>query len=114
VVQASSLDGAVSQAQQQLDSATFQDVQEIGPVRGAEIGYVPARGTVWSATYQPSDGGNPGPVRIAIIAAQSGGLTVVATMFSDYDSGTDHAPYGLSGDQTFDYPISGFRFPGQQ
>lgn len=114
VVQAASLDAAVSQAKQQLDSSTFQDMQEVGPVRGAELGYVPGRGTVWSATYQPSDGGNPGPVRIAIIAAQSGGLTVVATMFSDYDSGTDHAPYGLSGDQTFDYPVSGFHFHGQQ
>jgi hypothetical protein len=114
VVRAASLEDAVSQAQQQLDSSVFQDMQEVGPVRGAELGYVPGRGTVWSATYQPPDGGDSGPVRIAIIAAQSGGLTVVATMFSDYDSGTDHAPYGLSGDATFDYPISGFHFPGRQ
>lgn len=113
VVKAASLDDAVSQAQKQLDSSVFQDMQVVGQVRGAELGYVPGKGTVWSATYQPADGGGSGPIRVAIIAAQSGGLTVVATMFSDYDSATDHAPYGLSGDQTFDYPISGFHFPGQ-
>ncbi len=114
VVSTSSLDDAVNQAQQNLDSATFQEMQVVGQVRGAEIGYVPGRGTVWSANYQSSDGSSSGQVRIAIIAARSGGLTVVATMVSDYDSSTGHAPYGLSGDSTFDYPISGFHFPGQR
>jgi hypothetical protein len=111
VVSAASLDDAVSAAMQDLASASFQDVQAIGPVRGAEIGYVPGTGRVWSATYVPSGGGGSGPVRIAVIAAQSKGLTVVATMFSDYDSDTAHAPYGLSGDSIFDYPVSNFHFP---
>ena len=114
VVSAASLDDAVSTAMGDLSTATFQEMQEVGPVRGAEIGYVPGKGTVWSATYVPSGGGGKSPVRIAIIAAQSKGMTVVATMFSDYDSATAHAPYGLSGDSIFDYPVSNFHFPGDQ
>lgn len=111
VVGTSSLDNAVSQARQGLPSSSFQDVVEVGPVRGAEIGYVPGRGTVWSATYVSPDDGTSGPMRVAIIAARARGLTVVAVMFSDYDSDTAHAPYGLSGDAIFDYPVSSFHFP---
>jgi hypothetical protein len=114
VVSAASLDAAVSSALADLSTAVFQERQEVGPVRGAEIGYVPGKGTVWAATYAPSGGGGRSPVRIAIIAAQSKGMTVVATMFSDYDSATAHAPYGLSGDSIFDYPVSNFHFPGGQ
>jgi len=114
VVQAASLDAAVTQAMRRLPSSSFQDLQEVGPVRGAEIGYVPGKGTVWSATYYPSDGGGSSPVRIAVIAAQSNGLMVVSTMVSAYDAGNDHAPYGLSDDNVFDYPVSNFHFPGSQ
>jgi hypothetical protein len=113
VVKASSLDAAIKDAADQLPSATFQDMEQIGPVRGAEIGYVPGKGTAWSASYAPSGGGGSSPVRIAVIAAQSHGLTLVATMFSDYDSDTAHAPYGLAGDALFDYPISNFHWPGE-
>ena len=113
VVSAASLDDAVSQAMQALPSSSFQDLQEVGPVRGAEIGYVPGRGTVWSATYAGAGSSGSVPVRVAIIAAQAKGLMVVATMFSDYDSDTAHAPYGLSADAIFDYPLSNFHFPGQ-
>jgi hypothetical protein len=113
VVSAASLDDAVSQAVQALPSSSFQDLQEVGPVRGAEIGFVPGTGTVWSATYVGGGGRGSLPVRVAVIAAQSGGLMVVATMFSAYDSGTAHAPYGLSDDAIFDYPVSNFHFPGQ-
>ena len=108
-----SLDAAVNAAFAQLPSTTFQDAEEIGPIRGAEIGYVPGRGKAWSATYEAPGGGGSGPVRIAVIAAQVGGMTVVATMFSDYDSHTAHAPYGLAGDALFDYPISNFHWPGE-
>jgi hypothetical protein len=114
VLSTSSLADAINQALQQLPSTTFQDVQAIGPVRGAEIGYVLGAGTAYSATYVPSDGGGTGQVRVAILAARSNGLTVVATMFSDYDPDTAHAPYGLKGDALFDYPVSNFHFRGEQ
>jgi hypothetical protein len=114
VVNAASLDDAVNQAMRSLPSSMFQDLQSIGPVRGAELGYVPGKGTAYSATYVPPDGGGTGDVRVAIIAAQSGGMMVVATMFSDYDSDTAHVPYGLKGDTIFDYPVSNFHFPGTQ
>ncbi|HEV7679320.1 MAG TPA: hypothetical protein VGQ42_12195 [Candidatus Dormibacteraeota bacterium] len=114
VVQAPSVDAAVSQAVNGLSTSTFQDLQVIGPVRGAEIGYVLGAGTAWSATYVPPGGGGASPVRIAVLAAQSGGLMVVATMFSSYDPDTAHVPYGLAADSLFDYPISNFHFPGSR
>jgi hypothetical protein len=113
VVQAATVDDAVTQGLNALSTSTFQDLQEIGRVRGAEIGYVPGAGTAWSATYVPPDGGGASPVRVAVLAARSAGLMVVATMFSPYDPDTAHAPYGLAGDALFDYPISNFHFPGQ-
>jgi hypothetical protein len=112
VVQAASVDDAVTQAVNGLSTSTFQDRQVIGAVRGAEIGYVLGAGTAWSATYVPADGGGASPVRIAVLAAQSRGLMVVATMFSSYDPDTAHVPYGLAADALFDYPISNFHFPG--
>jgi hypothetical protein len=114
VVSTSSPDTAVDDAVAALPSASFQDMQQVGPVRGAELGFVPATGRVYTATYVPSDGGGSGEVRVAVIAARQNGVTVVATMFSDYDADVAHAPYGLAGDSLFDYPISNFRFRGQQ
>lgn len=96
----------------QLPGAQFQGVTKVADVRGAQIGFVPGVGAVYDANYFPSDGAEGQVVRIAVVTAGRSGLTVVADMFCAFDNRSP--PYGLAAGSSFDYPLTTFRWPGQQ
>jgi hypothetical protein len=111
----SNVGGAVSNAIDSLDTSEFQNMQEIGPVRGAEIGLVLGQGTAFSANYVPSDGsGQSLPVSIVVMAAARGGVTITVIAFSAQDSNIEAAPYGLAEAGVFDFPITNTIWKGQE
>lgn len=105
--------GANQTALASLPSTTFQDMQTIGPVRGAEIGFVNGVGTAYSAQFVPSDGSQAVPVSIAVFSASSNGVTITVLAFSGQTNDIADAPYGLDKASVFDYPASNTIWEGQ-
>lgn len=90
------MDGALQSAFKGIDSNTFQDLQPVGPVRGAEIGNVPAKGTAYKGNFVPPNGGASGLVGAIVVAASFNNVTVVTVMFSGYSTDQANQPYGLA------------------
>jgi len=112
------VDGAVRTGVSNLNTAVIQDLQAVGPVRGAEIGLVPGKGTAYTANFVPQGGGGAFRVGVLVMAATQGGVTVTATMISVYYTANDgrfnnFQPYGMIDGAKFDYPITALRFAGQ-
>jgi len=97
-----------------LPSATFQDVQPSGPVRGAEIGFVNGSGTAYTAQFVPANGGQAIPIGITILSASNNGVTITVTAFSAKSTSVQDAPYGLDKASAFDVPVSNTIWKGQQ
>ena len=98
---------AVQNAVNGLDSSQFQNLQQIGPVRGAEVGLVPGQGLAFAADFVPPDGsGQAVPVGIVIMAAEVRGVTITVTAFSASTSDIRDAPYGLDHSQLFDFSLT--------
>lgn len=110
VVQEQDLSVAVQNAINALPSAKFQGITSMGDVRGAEIGLVSGKGTVYSGQFFSDTGGQAQPVRLAVVAAQRDGVTVVATMISSPSDANALAPYGLASAQQFDIPLTNFHW----
>jgi hypothetical protein len=95
-------------------ASTFQgsqlpDLSDVGPLHGAHIGTQEGVGELFGGTYfPPSGGGRSVPVRIGIIVATRGSLTLVATAFAQYDPQHDVL---FAGD--IDYALTEFRWPGE-
>ena len=99
--------GAVKNAVNALDTSRFQNMQQIGPVRGAEIGLVQGEGSAYSASFVPPDGsGQAIPVAIVVISATQNNVTITVTAFSASDKDLRDAPYGLDRASDFDFPIT--------
>ena len=93
-----------------FDTTHLPDIRALGPVLGAHVGTQQGQGTLYSATLLPSSGGGSGLlVRIGIIAARKGNLSVLATVLLPYDSSSG----ALSGAGEVDYGLTEFRWPGQ-
>jgi hypothetical protein len=117
--QGTDVDGAIREGVSNLNTAVIQDLQAVGPVRGAEIGLVPAKGTAYTANFVPQGGGGAFRVGVLVMAATKGDVTVTTTMISVYYTTNDSRfnnfqPYGLIDGTKFDYPITSLRFAGQQ
>ena len=100
----------IAQRVAKFDPNRLPDVRALGPLHGAHIGSREGTGTLYAATYvPPSGGGSSLLVRIGIIAATRGNLTVLATVVLPYDqsSGT------LTGARDVDYGLTEFRWPGE-
>jgi hypothetical protein len=96
---------AVQTAINNLPSATFQQMTLIGPVRGAEIGFVPGQGQAYSAEFvAPGTGGSATPVSIVVMAAAHNGMTITVTAFSMQT--TMDPPFQLDKGTLFDYEAS--------
>jgi hypothetical protein len=83
-----SLTGLVQQYAQKL-GGNVQDVSALGPIWGAEIGFVPGAGEFYSAQLQTQSGQDI-PVGAGVIAAQTGGtwaVIMVLTTCTDADNG---------------------------
>jgi len=85
------------------------DLTLIGPIRGAHIGTQEGVGELYGGTFYPSSGsGTSQLVRIGIIVASRGGLTLIATAFVPFDQKLN---VPLADD--VDYAMTEFRWPGQ-
>jgi hypothetical protein len=83
-----SLTGLVQQYVQKV-GGDVQDVTSLGPIWGAEIGFVPGAGEFYSAQLQ-SQTGEDIPVGLGVIAAKSGATWAVVTVLttcSDAENG---------------------------
>jgi hypothetical protein len=95
-------------------AGTFQGSQlpnlaDVGPLHGAHIGTQEGVGELYGGTYfPPSGGGKSLPVRIGIIVATRGDLTIIATAFAEYDPQHD-VMYA----DDMDYALTEFRWPGE-
>ncbi len=99
------IDGVASSFQ----GSQLPDLAYVGPLHGAHIGTQEGVGVLYGATYfPPSGGGQSVPVRIGIIVAKRGSLTLVATAFAQYDPQHDTI---LADD--IDYALTEFRWPGE-
>ena len=100
------VNGANQAALNALPSSQFQGLQQIGPVRGAEIGLVDGQGTAYSGQYVDSSGISATPIGLVIFSATQNGVTITITAFSTASNDDADGPYGLSIGQTLDFPVT--------
>lgn len=99
------VNGANQAALNALPSNTFQNLQQVGPVRGAEIGLVGGQGTAFSGDYVDPDSG-ASPIGLVVFSASHNGVTLTVTAFSAASNSNDDAPYGLSLGKKMDFPVT--------
>ena len=104
--QGTDLGGANQAAFNALPSATFQSLQPVGPVRGAEIGLVNGEGTAYSGQFAPPDGSGATPITVVILSASQNNVTLTVTAFSAASTKNADLPYGLDMGSAFDSPIT--------
>jgi hypothetical protein len=102
---------AVQSALGDFSSNQFQDITEVEPVPGAEIGLIPAVGNGYTANVVSTSGSSSSPVGIVIVAANHGNTTLVAEMWCETDTSGD-APFYIATDQSFDYVLTNLHFKG--
>jgi hypothetical protein len=110
----SDVNSALNTALNGINTNTFQDLQEIGPVAGAEIGEVEGEGVAYSASFVPPNGGQS--VRVALVAeaATFKNLTISVVVYGAQDlSSPDLLPIGLAAGQQFDEVATNTIWPGQ-
>lgn len=101
--------GLVSKEVGGLDPTEFPDLKQVGTIKGAHIGTVEGEGQLYAATlYPPSGGGQGQLVRIGVIGATHGGVTILVTALVPYDQGS-----GQVVAEDVDYALTLFRWPGQ-
>ncbi|MFN2581824.1 MAG: hypothetical protein ABR498_03675 [Candidatus Dormibacteria bacterium] len=106
--------GANQRAYNGLDTSAFQNLQSIGPVRGAEIGFVNGQGTAYQGQFSAPSSSASEPVGLVIFSATRGGVTITVTAFSAAASDNDVQPYGLALGEDFDFAVSHTMWKGQQ
>lgn len=107
------LNAANQAALNALPSSTFQNMQQIGPVRGAEIGLVNGEGTAWSGEYVDPTGSGATPIGLVVFSAAQNGVTITVTAFSAASNDNSDQPYGLVIAQDLDYPVTYTLWKGQ-
>ena len=110
----SNVTNAIQTAVNSIDSNTFQNIQQIGDIPGAQIGFVQGQGVALSAQLVPSDGsGQATPVTIMVMAASQNNVTITAVAFGAMDtSSAELLPFGLTSAQTFDFALTNTIWPG--
>jgi hypothetical protein len=92
-----------------FQGSDLPDLAVVGPLNGAHIGTQPGSGELYGGTYfPPSGGGQSIPVRIGIVVAKRGALTVLAVAFAAYD-----AQHDIMYADDMDYALTEFRWPGE-
>lgn len=106
------VNGANQAALNGLPSSTFQNLQQVGPVRGAEIGLISGQGTAFTGEYvDPVAGATP--IGLAVFSASNDGVTITVTAFSAASNGNNDAPYGLTNGKQMDFLVTLMRWKGQ-
>jgi hypothetical protein len=93
-----------------LPRSRVPDLRQAGPIHGAHIGIEEGVGVLYAGTLVPESGGGQGTVvRIALIAARRGNLTMLFTALVPYDTRTGQLPA-----DDIDYAMTEFRWPGER
>jgi hypothetical protein len=92
-----------------LPTAQWQDVTQVSDLKGAQIGGQDGVGAVYSANLIGTNSTSV-QVRLAVIVAARGGVTVV--FFAADPADTKNSPNGIPEGQSFDYLCSEFRWAG--
>jgi hypothetical protein len=90
-----------------LPTAQWQDVARVSDLKGAHIGDQDGLGAVYSANLIGTNS-TSAQVRLAVIVAQRGGITVVILVADPADP--KNSPHGIPEGQSFDYVCSEFRW----
>lgn len=109
----SDVNGATQKALDALPSSTFQNLRQIGPVRGAEIGLVSGQGSAWSGDYVDSSGSGATPIGVVIFSSARNGVIITVTAFGAASNDNADMPYGLAIGQELDFPVTFTRWKGQ-
>ena len=92
-----------------LPRSRLPDLKQAGPIHGAHIGIEEGVGVLYAGTLVPESGGGQGiEVRIALIAARRGNLTMLFTALVPYDTSTGQLPA-----DDIDYAMTEFLWPGE-
>lgn len=105
--------GANQNALNALPSSTFQNLHQIGPVRGAEIGLVNGEGGAWSGDYVDPTGSGATPVSVVIFSSTRNNVTITVTAFGAASNDNADLPYGLAIGQDLDFPVTYTQWKGQ-
>jgi hypothetical protein len=101
---------AIAQRAAALPRSRVPDLKQAGPIHGAHIGIEEGVGVLYSGTLVPESGGGQGTeVRIALIAARRGNLTMLFTALLPYDTSSGQLPAG-----DIDYAMTEFLWPGER
>ena len=90
-----------------LPTAQWQDVVQVSDLKGAHIGDQDGLGAVYGASLVGT-GSTAAKVRLAVIVATRGGVTVV--IFAADPADPKNSPHGIPEAQSFDYLCSEFRW----
>lgn len=109
----SDVGGANQAALNTLSSSTFQNLRQIGPVRGAEIGLVQGQGTAWEGDYVDASGVTATPIGLLVFSATQNGVTITVTAFGAASNTNADLPYGLTIGKQLDFPVTNTLWKGQ-
>jgi hypothetical protein len=99
---------ALTRRAAELPRSRLPDLRQAGPVHGAHVGVEEGVGVWYAGTLVPESGGGQGiEVRIALIAARRGNLTMLFTALVPYDSSSGRLPA-----DDIDYAMTEFLWPG--
>jgi hypothetical protein len=100
---------ALTRRAAELPRSRLPDLKESGPIHGAHIGIAEGVGVMYAGTLLPESGGGQGiEVRVALIAARRGNLTMLFTALVPYDTSTGRLPA-----DDIDYAMTEFLWPGE-
>jgi len=102
-------DQLVSDAAANLPSAQVQNVSSKLPVNGAHVGSAQGSGTIFSADGLPANGGEGSQLRVAIVAATRGDVSVVVVAAMSFDNDPRN-PGGVAEAGLIDYFLTEFRW----
>lgn len=105
--------GANQNALNGLPSSNFQNLRQMGPVRGAEIGLVSGEGSAWSADYVDPTGSGATPVSVIVFSASRSNVTITVTAFGAASSDNADQPYGVGIGQELDFAVTYTQWKGQ-
>jgi hypothetical protein len=101
---------AIARRADELPRSRLPDLEQAGPIRGAHIGIEQGVGVLYAGTLVPESGGGQGiEVRVALIAARRGNLTMVFTALVPYDTSSGQLPA-----DDIDYAMTEFLWPGER
>jgi hypothetical protein len=107
--------GAIQNAVSGLDSSIFQNLQQVGSIPGAQVGFVQGQGVALAGQFVDPNGGQATPITVMVVAATQNNLTITALGFGSQDNSSPATnPFELNGAsaQAFDFALTNTIWPG--